>query len=178
MSLPSARFSCRSLPSQDTGAERRTVPGHVLRHRRQGVWPPGQSASFVPPGFPSVLSKRRCQICLPLRDVCEKEMSETPVSTASSREPCGVVTRSATSEKKQSVHFAWCAFELDLPLELDPVDVRLGEYLLVADPSGARPINALGKDVGRGPDTICQQQEERGYLGNSHCVVCPFVAES
>src|SRR5262245_42997640 len=99
-SLPSARFSCRRRPSQDT-AYTVYFPGDACVIVGTAVSPPGQSVSFVPPGLASVLSNCRCQICLPVTTSMPNRSSETPATTASSRVPSGVVTRSATSGAKR-----------------------------------------------------------------------------
>ena len=100
-------------------------PGDTCAIVGTAVWPPGQSVSFVPPGLASVLSKRRCQICLPGRDVDAEQV----VGDAGDDGELARALRGGDAlgdeRREQVVHRARRALELQLPQELHAPDVGL-----------------------------------------------------
>ena len=132
------------------------------------VWPPGQSVSFVPPGFVSVLSKRRCQICPPLRDVYAKQVVGYAGDNRELTRALGCRDALGHERRKQVVHRARLALELQLPQQLHAPDVGRREHFLVAHPAGPRVIHTLCEEVGRATGRARQQQHDDSHSRNSH----------
>ncbi len=126
------------------------LPGDDCAIVGTAVWPPGQSVSLVPPGLASVLSKCRCQICLPVATSMPNRSSETPATTASSRVPCAVVTRSAMSGANRLCIARGVLSSFTFHSSFMLADVGGREDLLVSHPAGPRVVDALGEEVGRG----------------------------
>ena len=103
--------------------------------------------------------------------------SETPATTASSRGPCGVVTRSAMSGANRLCIARGVLSSFSFHSSFVLADVGRGEDLLVAHPAGARVVDALGQEVGCGARDARQQQDDRADPDNTH-VSSPFVCEA
>ena len=141
------------------------------------VWPPGHSVSFVPPGFASVLSKRRCQIWRPAATSMPYRSSDTPATTASSRGPCAVVTRSATSGANRLciARGVLSRFTFHRSFMLPTL------VLLKIFSSRTQPVRALSTPSVRKSDatpvTPDNSRMSRAYPDHSH-VSSPFVCEA
>ena len=94
--------------------------------------------------------------------------SETPATTRELARALRGGDALGDERRKQVVHRARRALELDLPQELHAPDVGLGEDLLVAHPAGAGIVDALGEEVGGAADDARQQQDEHADPGHSH----------
>ena len=120
----------------------------------------------MPPGLASVLSKRRCQICLPGGDV---DAEEIVGDARDDGEFTGALRRGdalGDERREQVVHCARRAVQLDLPQQRRLSDVGGREDFLVAHPAGPRLVDTLGQEVGGQAGTACRRDDE---CNTCHC---------
>src|SRR6185369_1391716 len=73
--------------------------------------------------------------------------------------------------RKQVVHRARRALELQLPEKFRAADVRWREDLLAADPTGARVVDSLGQEIRPGNGDRRQEQKQKSYHDASNAFV-------